>query len=646
MKRIAVFLCLLYTLSLSVVYSPKLVVEGQTDFNSLQSIVKSITNDKMSDREKAEAVWRFVLASTFHYKSPEEGLPGNGIRFEMNTLEDPLKILTSYGHLYCFTNVSLMTKLWEAAGLDSTRVWGIGGHLISEVYYDGAWHHYDGDQSVSGYFIKKDGKTVASIAEIQDDPDYYIINPEFKSTPQMPYSDKFVYAHESREVLANYYRTKTDNYIRDRIGVTTHRMDYYLKKNEELTLFFEPQGKWRHNGMDVPVINPINGPFDAHSDRKYGNGLFVYKPNLEDSSIISEGFHYSENIKIDKGVVLKDAAKKGEFVVKTLSPWVITGKPIGASATSDGKERYIDAAVVSGRILNMKNVLTSTAPGLEILIRTEKSPKWESVYKTSSCGYFNVDLSEHFTLANYYYELKIVMDKDTLGTKITDLAFTTSVQVNPASLPKLKAGKNKIMYSMNGPEVDKVSLENGSVPGAPVDAYVVNMNNVNVTKETSRRFVQSDTSKPGIIILKQNSENGAMTDYWFEILFHQREKGITVLEYSENDTLNWKKFDKKPKLHHDHWADWHSSIIVPEKKNTKTVYYKVTINGSAALCLFNGGYRYPYKKSEGSISVDQVVDADGKEMRYTWGFDSKNGEKLITVKGKVIRNKFLRFICK
>jgi hypothetical protein len=628
------------------VYSPKFVVEGQADFNSLQSIVKSIINDKMSNTEKAEAVWRFVLASTFHYKSPEEGLPENGLRFEMNTLEDPLKLLNSYGYLYCFANVSLMTKLWEEAGFDSTRVWGIGGHLISEVYYDGGWHHFDGDQSVSGYFIKKDGKTVASVSEIQDDPDYYIINPQFKSNPQMPYNDKYVYGHESRETLAKFYGTKEDNYIRDRIGVTTHRMDYYLKKNEILTLFFDPQGKWRHNGMDVPVINPRKGPFDAHGERKYGNGLFVYKPNLDNAGVVSEGFHYSDNIKIDKGIVLKDAGKEGEFVIKTLSPWVITGEPIGASAVSDGKEKYVGAAIISGRILNRKDTLSATSPVVEMFIRTEKNPRWKSVYKTSSCGYFNVDLSEHFSLANYYYEVKITINKDTVGVKITDISIETSVQVNPASLPSLVSGKNRIKYSMDESPVDKISLENGSVLSAPIDAYVVNTNNITVTKEAARRFVQSDTGKPGVIILKHNSEHGVMFDYWFEILFHQREGGVTSLEYSENDTMSWKKYEKRTKIYHDHWADWHSGIIIPEKKNTKIVYYKVTIDDDAALCLFNGGYRYPYKKPEGLISVEQCVDADGKEQVYSWNFVSTRGEQLVNVKGKKIRNKYIRYICK
>ncbi|MBL8027451.1 MAG: hypothetical protein JNL74_13610 [Fibrobacteres bacterium] len=642
--RIVLITLLICVCSYALVYSPRIAIEGQPDFYSLETITKSIIKKEMTNKEKAEAVWRFVLASTFHYKSPEEGLPDNGIRFEMNTLEDPLKLLNSYGYLYCFANVSLMTKLWEAAGFDSTRVWGIGGHLISEVYYDGAWHHYDGDQSVSSYFIKADGKTAASIDEIQKNPEYYILNPKFRSNPQMPFDTAVSYEHESREVLARFYRTNEDNYIRDRMGVTTHKMDYYLKKYEDLTLYFEPQGKWRQNGMDVASINPANGPFDAHGNRKYGNGLFVYKPNLNDQSILDDGMNDVDNITLDNGIKLKDPAKRGEFTVKTLSPWVITGKPIGASTASDGREQYCGAATVSGWLHSVKNPMAILPCGIEILIRTEKNHNWESVYKFNRTGHFSVDLSKHFSMANYYYEVKVVLEKDTVGVKLENFSLETWVQVNPASLPSLKAGNNKIRFSTSPSSLDKVTYEHGSIPGAPVDAFVVSMDNVSVTKDPAKRFIQADTSKPATVVLKLESKNGAISDYWADMLFHQRETGSAIVEYSENDTLSYKKFNKKAKLHHDHWADWHSIISLAEKKNTTAVYFKVKLNGKAALCVFNSGYRYPFKKANGKVNVEFTVDVDGKEKIIPFNPEGNKGEENINLKGSTIRNRSIKFI--
>ncbi len=630
----------------ALVYTPRISIKGQDDYHSLESILSTVISDQMTNAQKAEAVWRFVLSATFHYKAPEEGLIDNSLKFEMNTLEDPVKLLNSYGYAYCFSNVSILTKLWEVAGFDSTRTWGIGGHMIAEVFYDGAWHHYDSDQSVSAYFIKHDGKTVASVSDIIESPNFYIIDPKYRSIPQMPYDKNPIYSHESRAVLASYYASKNDNYIRDRIGILTHRMDYYLRKNEELTLYFHPTGKWRHTGMDVSVINPALGPYDAHGTRTYGNGVFVYKPDLSSIAAVEDGLHSYNNVVINKGIRPADPSKISKTVIKVLSPWVITGRPLSPSASVDKYVDYCDAAVVSGFLKKTEDKSAKNGPLLfSIQIKTEKQPEWQHVYSQQREGYFTVDLSKWFSEANYYYELSFIFGKDSGNGSIEELQITTSVQVNPASLPQLKPGNNELIYSMDGPAVDKISVENGAIIGQCVEKYIHSTENITVTNEQVRRFVQTDNKKPATIILKQLMEEGTVIDYWYEMLFHQRKSSTVTIEKAENKTEEWGLIEKKDKVHHDHWAEWHSKIFKPSTGNAKTVYYRVTLSGGSALVLFNGGYRYAYKPPEGSISVEQTAIIDGKEKVFKWNFKERNGKKEILIDGKSVINKSIRFVC-
>lgn len=639
---VCAFLALIWLHPHALVYTPRVTVSGQPDFYSLQTMVNSIIKDGMTPEQKAEAVWRFVLKYNFHYGSPSEGPPDTRIPHETNTLYDPVKLLNCYGYCYCFSNIAMMQRLWETAGFDSTKTGGIGGHLISEVYYKGGWHYYDGDQSVSTYCIKEDGKTAASIDEIQNNAEYYILKPKFRSNPSLPYDDNPVYVHESRKVLADYFATKDNNNLyRDRQSYSYHRMDYYLRKGESFTLYFDKQGKWRNNGVDFYYLDPLKGPYDVHGTRTYSNGLFEYAPDLRDSAVLSEGFYSNSNIKIGNGVILRDTARPGEFVIKVLSPYIITGTPVSPSVAAKKPVPYYGAAVVSG-FLDTKG---HQAVKMEILMATDNTEgEYLPVYSQEACGAFNVDLSQNLSTATYYYLLKIVLKYDKESPLLKDLALKTWVQVNPTTIPALSAGANAVKYSVAGPEVDKVDVERATL-GKKVEAYPFSRDNILVSEKISRVYVQKDTLKPGAVVFELDSKEGDIFDYSFVALISMRENMDMTLYYSENDTLHWTKYPRKPKLHHDHWADWVYDTMTPKGKVTK-VYFKAVLEGGASLVQLNYGYRYKYRPASGTAFAVHGVEVDGKPVQFREELKGAEGKYTVQVKGKKVVNRFLRYECK
>ncbi len=137
------------------VVNPWLMANGR-DWRTLESIVAEVVSPEMGDAEKALALWTFQRGRRFH-ASPYD-----------NDNRDPVKMLNVYGYTLCGDDSYVLADLWRAAGL---RVRGghPTGHSTTEVFYDGAYHLMDSDEHI--ICLKRDNRTIASMRELEDDPD-------------------------------------------------------------------------------------------------------------------------------------------------------------------------------------------------------------------------------------------------------------------------------------------------------------------------------------------------------------------------------------------------------------------------------------------------------------------------------------------
>ncbi len=116
----------------------KVLGKEDLDLYDVSALVKGALQGAETDREKAEATWRLVQ----RYMYPAH--PAH----EDARLHDPLVMFWNYGYGYCDDFAWNLASLWQEAGLNS-RVWGLEGHVVSEVYYDGGWHMYDAHKDVA-----------------------------------------------------------------------------------------------------------------------------------------------------------------------------------------------------------------------------------------------------------------------------------------------------------------------------------------------------------------------------------------------------------------------------------------------------------------------------------------------------------------
>jgi hypothetical protein len=105
----------------------------------------------MTDAERALALHEFVVRNVRSWALPNAA--GNS---------RPMQILNVYGYCNCGGFARATAALAAVAGMKS-RVVGLPGHVVAEVFYDDAWHLFDG--SANAVYRKPDG-TLASVEEV------------------------------------------------------------------------------------------------------------------------------------------------------------------------------------------------------------------------------------------------------------------------------------------------------------------------------------------------------------------------------------------------------------------------------------------------------------------------------------------------
>src|SRR5262245_4865634 len=106
---------------------------GSNNLRSVDEVVAKIAPPGTSDKDKAMALWFNQINYRYHWA------PGDN-----NELCDPVKVFNVYGYNTCGNDSICVAGLWKKAGLKAAPARAIG-HCISQAYYDGKWHFFDGD---------------------------------------------------------------------------------------------------------------------------------------------------------------------------------------------------------------------------------------------------------------------------------------------------------------------------------------------------------------------------------------------------------------------------------------------------------------------------------------------------------------------
>ncbi len=265
-------------------FSPRIVGCFRPDFHCLESMLGSPQFAGRQGEDLVMAVYNHLTSQvdgTYHWwpSAENEGQPR--VR-RVNT--DPIKIINAYGWAICGQMSHILYAIWTTAGTAAglkARLYGLPGHALCEVNYDGRWHHYDVD--MWSWFRTPAGH-VASAYELSQNARALIFENQNKSKPcNLPDRDLEGYANMySKAEVANGDIASVRPDWMDR----SHNMDFYLRPGETILRTSENQGRfvmpkgWLTFKKDFEKEwhgNPREryAPF-----RTFGNGRWIYEPNL------------------------------------------------------------------------------------------------------------------------------------------------------------------------------------------------------------------------------------------------------------------------------------------------------------------------------------------------------------------------------
>ncbi len=382
------------------VINPRVIVNSEKNWFDNGLLLNEIIKPGMSKRDKAVAIWRFLVDNRIHDESAHFGIE----------LHDPVRWLNNYGYGLCDDAATSYMRLAKKAGLKA-RVWELTSHIVPEVYYDDAWHLLDPDGEV--YYLDDDNQTIASIERLEQRADL------IRRQPENYYDDV--------ELMVGLYTTPDNNRLvpwHIEHSETVHTMAFRLRPGESLMRSWSNWGLYFTAGY-------------LEEPKRYGNGRFLFEPVFK-GDLYKKGSERSDGLTVQVragGTTLTtvDPARSGTLVYHFQSPYP-----------------YLSGAIqLAGEIADGGTVkIEFSEHGKRWQLVESFSKKGLLQQKVSLQGYFRNGYGRPF----YSYYIRLTLDSPATGTTVLSaLQYSSDIQLAPHALPTLQAGENTILYQDDTP---------------------------------------------------------------------------------------------------------------------------------------------------------------------------------------------------
>ena len=474
----------------------KVVSDKNVDSYSVDTIIASIIKPGMSDQQKSEAIFEYLVTHIYHHNVAQEisqdGINGHKYAGSVNKVMDTVKMINVYGFAICGSSSWSVNELFNAAGLFG-RINGVNGHTVPEVKYDGKWHYFDVD--MMGYVKDKSGNVVG-VDDIKNDKSLLFNN---KNKYNFKYDGaNGMWACLNAGVKYSMYGRKA----------TAHSMNINLRDGESLTRWFKRQWAPAYRYYVPPFAceytkrlasryNVENGvPAGPSRDKtfylykegntaRFGNWEMVYQPPLGKSSA-RDGIFKVDNIKQNKKapfLVAKDPKAVSSIIYNFYYPYIVAGNPGDLANPADDK----DGVIIEGKF--------ASANG-KVEYSFDLGRTWIELY--SGGGEFKKDAT---TIFNGKYGWLLRLSFEGKGAGLESFKSYASGQLSPAALPFVD-GKTKMTFERSG-VATILYAPDVSEPEAVVKAQAESMlgvSEMNEAKATSH--IVFEYKKPGHVVYR------------------------------------------------------------------------------------------------------------------------------------------------
>ncbi|MGZ3428339.1 MAG: hypothetical protein ACXVCV_16920 [Polyangia bacterium] len=431
------------------------------DVSSIEAWKSSFLHDGMSDADKAQAVWRSVVAFRHQDEPPRELMRLDG------HVHDPIKLFNVYGYSQCDCAAAAVTALGRAAGL-SARGRSLLGHSVAELSFDGGWHMFDAayiDQfpepdgriahvddlvaAVSGWLTAHPdlaGNRAALLAKMadgswRDGPALLAASPYYSANGLFP-----AHVQGWADSISDYAQPSAVTEFGYTLG---YRVDVQLRQGERLTRNWSNDGHHINDDLGLAcdsVTGVVGSGALAYSPGygdlapgRVGNGTHEYTLPLgagayRDGVLVADNL--ADAVADDPGPAVRvaDAGRSGVLVFRMPSSYVVLGGALTLTAR----------VAAGGRI--------------DLSFSRNHGVDWTPVASISVTGEQTIDLTP---FVRRLYDYRIRVELVGAGTGIDALAVRDVIQHSQRALPALDSGDNQIQFSA-GPDEGTITLEAGT----------------------------------------------------------------------------------------------------------------------------------------------------------------------------------------
>ncbi len=438
----------------------KIIPESGIDATDLQSLVRTITAGCRTEQEKMIALWGFITRKPFYHWC--EARDGKQATTEYGVVHDPIKAFNVFGTVICYQVADLLANMAQEAGIPA-RTRGIPhSHKVMEAYYDGAWHLFDAQHDCQAYYLKQDGKTIASLNEVDADPRSLILDQKNPSDPffQFDHYGGIFWPWESRKYVVEKwlerFETSEISYGRavDRQG---HTITISLRRGEKLVRRWDNEGKWyctaelfeRWN-RDYTQRWVALGPHDPRNPQNtYANGWLIYEPDWEAfienfSGSIKEGIYADGFTMFKDGRVRPYDSRKARVDIEVRSPYLIVGHPNRLTVNGDSE---------GGAFFAADFYRADETVSAAINVSTDNGITWQRVWEDDRTGKHRVELDlTNYVEGTYSYLIQVEMQAENHDDVwFSRPSIRNSIFYSPVLLPGLHEGKNSFTVEIGLP---------------------------------------------------------------------------------------------------------------------------------------------------------------------------------------------------
>lgn len=347
---------------------------GRNSFRNVAEIVASAVTPGMTDAEKAFALW-FQEIQYRHHSGGDN-----------NELGDPVKVFNIYGYNTCGNDSIALATLWRKAGLKVAPAHALG-HCISQAFYDGRWHFFDGD--MHSVYLLRDNETVAGEQDLVRDHDL------IKRTHSQGILFPDTWWQAQGHCAMYFYEGEVTGQRGSDVKTT---MNMILRPGEALV--------WRWGQLTPVKFHGVRGDMPTYPSLIY-NGLWEHRPDFT-----------------------KETWRKGAASVEN-----IASGPDGLAA-EEGKTGTVSWTMRSSYVFVGGRLETEGADAKFSISVDGKT--WETVRDNLDKCFWSVKP------ACYEYKLKCQLEG---AARLRRLAIINDVQMAPLAMPEMVVGENTFAYS-------------------------------------------------------------------------------------------------------------------------------------------------------------------------------------------------------